>query len=849
MGVYLKTMAPTVSFWDCGEFIASSYIMGVPHPPGSPLYVLLGRVFSLIPFSEVAWRVTLMSALSSALAVWCVYLSTVALGRRALGGAILKSFNDSRDYITIGGAALAALSLAFSYTHWYNATEAEVYGYSIFFACAGTWIILYWEGTEQQRAGAANDRWLYLIAYFFGLGGGIHLLCLLTIPTLLVLMWYAEERLRRLIPLLVGLSVWIFICSAAMGPGTATNIATLAGLAGLLYYLYNNDRRACWLLLGALLLFGLGYSTYFALYIRSGLNPIIDENDPENLAAFIKFINREQYGTESQLLSLFSARAERTYQFWDQQMKYFFQQFPFPVLERTVVFRWATGPQDHPISISAVPYLLGLFGLFWHATRDWRRFLAIFAMFAIMGFGLSLYLNMPDPQPRERHYVFGGMYFSFALWMGLGWIGLLEILRQKVAAFSKPALIIAAACFGLLLPAGIAAKLYHIQDRTGDYIAYDYAANILESCAPNSLLFTNGDNDTFPLWFLQEVEGVRRDVRVINLSLLNTNWYIKQLRDREPKVDIQLSDNFIDSVLTDTQLVDLYKRLWREPKVPPEFKNLGLDVTVQALPGHDLLRVQDIMVIGIVYWNQWKKPINFAITVAGSARIGLEPYLRMEGMTMRMVPERDLGPDPEALARNIFDVYRYRGVNDPEVYKDENTSRLLGNYRACVMQLAELYVKDGRGDELGTLFRWAQTNINFGWESYYTSADFLQQSGQTELASEFTEKAGNELIKIYGQSPTASYDNVLALAGILLNTYEDYERAERLYRRATEIEPGRWDAYYELAATMQAQGRADAGLDMLNKFRDTHGPIPEIEQAIRILQKALEEGQEPAAQP
>ena len=131
LGVYIKTMAPAVSFWDCGEFIATSYILGVPHPPGSPLYVLLGRVFSLFPIGDIAARVTFMSALSSALAVWCVYLSMLALGRRALGGQPLQPFRDSRDIGILAGAVLASLLLAFSYTQWFNATEAEVYGMSL----------------------------------------------------------------------------------------------------------------------------------------------------------------------------------------------------------------------------------------------------------------------------------------------------------------------------------------------------------------------------------------------------------------------------------------------------------------------------------------------------------------------------------------------------------------------------------------------------------------------------------------------------------------------------------------------------------------------------------------------
>ena len=328
MAMYLKTVAPTVSFWDCGEFIACSYIMGVPHPPGAPLYILLGRIFSLLPINEVAWRVNLMSSLSSALAIWCAYLTTIALARRALGGASLQPFNDKRDIGVLFGGSVAALSLAFSYTFWFNAVEAEVYGYSIFFTALSMWLIVYWEGTAH---GQANDRWLLLIAYLFGLGSGIHLLCLLTVPTLLILVWFADERLRRLIVLLWGLGIWALVALAALGPGSGSNGAILVALLPLLYYLYQHDRRSCWLLLGVGLLFALGYSTYGALYLRSGLNPAIDENDPETAVMFLKFLNREQYGTDSQLLGMLVPRASRMYQFWDQQMKYFFQQFlPMP---------------------------------------------------------------------------------------------------------------------------------------------------------------------------------------------------------------------------------------------------------------------------------------------------------------------------------------------------------------------------------------------------------------------------------------------------------------------------------------------------------------------------------------
>ncbi len=838
LGLYLKTQASTVSFWDCGEFIACSYILGVPHPPGAPLYVLLGRLFTLIPLHEVAWRVTLMSALASALGIWCVYLSAVALARRALGGVAQTPFGDGRDLSCLCGAGLAALVLATSYTYWFNAVEAEVYGYSIFFACLSLWLILYWEGTQH---GAGNDRFLLLIAYLFGLGGGIHLLCLLTIPSLLILAWYADAKLRRLIVVLLGLGVWSGVWLVLLGPGAGSNGALGVGLGGGLYYLYGKDRRSFGLLLGVLVLFGLGYSTYAALYIRSGLNPAIDENDPETLAAFVKFLNREQYGTDSQLLGMLEGQASRVYQFWHLQMKYFFQQFPLSFLEVEAQFRRATGAAYERVWISLVPYALGLWGCMWQARKDGKRFWALLVLFGVMGFGLSLYLNMRDPQPRERHYVFGGMFCAFAVWMGLGWTGLVEAIRSRWRLSGWRVGLVG--CVGLLLPVGLGVRQYHVQDRTGDYIAYDYAYNLLHSCDPHSLLFTNGDNDTFPLWFLQEVEGIRRDVRVINLSLLNTGWYIKQLRDREPRVDIRFGDTLIDSALTDTQEVDLRKRLWPEPKVPKDFKELGLDVQIASQPGHGLLRIQDIMVMKIIRWNEWKRPIYFAITVAGSNRLNLDPYLRMEGMTMRLVEEKDLDADGERLEHNLFNVYRFRSIKDPEVYKDGNTTRLLGNYHACVMQLAEIYQREGKTAELVDLMDWASTTLFTEWDNYYIASEYLSEVGQLDRAAQYLEEAGVLLLENHGLEEAANYSNLITIGSILLNRYAAYERAERFYRLLIDRMPERWEIYYELAITLQAMDEIPTALELLARYRAEYGEVPRLVEAEQILMNALQNRQ------
>ncbi len=183
-----------------------------------------------MPVGEVAWRVVFMSALSSAVAVWFTYLSAAALARSALGGKPLEPFGDGRDPVVMAGAAVAALSLAVSYTFWFNATEAEVYGYSLFFAAMGVWLILYWEGTQH---GSLNDRWLLLLAYLFALGGGLHLLCLLTIPALVILAWFADRQLRGLVLVVVGagLEGMVYLGAFADKPQTASLISLLAAVA------------------------------------------------------------------------------------------------------------------------------------------------------------------------------------------------------------------------------------------------------------------------------------------------------------------------------------------------------------------------------------------------------------------------------------------------------------------------------------------------------------------------------------------------------------------------------------------------------------------------------------------
>ena len=681
--IYFKTAAPTTSFWDCGEFIATSYILGVPHPPGAPFYTLLGRTFSMLPLSgEIAFRVNLMSVFSAAATVLLIYLCVVRLLC-----IWLHPQNGTDQLAILTGGAVAALSTAFSTSFWSNATEAEVYGLSMCITLLAFWLALRWDDTRKDRN---SDRLLILIAYLFGLGAGVHLQCLLTVPGILILLFtdLMEDRpFKDQVLMVIGLILYPFL--AIVLPMALTVLMTMAILVGLaiLRPAWRNPRF--WVC--GVLVAGLGYSTYLALFIRSGLNPLIDMNNPETWGNFKAFLAREQYGTHS----TFPRRGE----FWTYQLnihiKYFLQQFPyydtFTGAFRRAVSTYAS--KYETLSFSTLPLLFGIGGAVYHFRKDWKRFATVFAIFALMGLGLVLYLNMPDPEPREREYIFVGAYTFFGFWIGIGAAGLIAALGRTLASVPLAGL---AACLALLLPAGILDNNRFSQDRSGNHIAHDYAYNILQSCEPNAILFTNGDNDTYPLWYLQYAKGIRTDIRVTNLSLLKTPWYIKQLRDLDPKIPIKLSDQQIHH--------EAIARPWRQPKA---MEVAGITIKAEDIPtaqylagGSDrripVLEPQTVMIWWIVQQVNWERPIYFAVTVPGANMAGLRPNLSMEGMAYRLVKTQAPGQfDTRRTARNVLNTYRYEGVADSTVYKDPVARRLLGNYIVIFDALIRAYIREG----------------------------------------------------------------------------------------------------------------------------------------------------------
>jgi hypothetical protein len=341
--------------------------------------------------------------------------------------------------------------------------------------------------------------------------------------------------------------------------------------------------------------------------------------------------------------------------------------------------------------------------------------LVIAALFLMTGVILLVYLNQPEPQPRERDYSYVGSFFAFALWIGVGIESLYSEISEKFKADSgrhsvlvAVAVVVSAFCF---INGRMLLENYRTHDRSGNYVPWDWAWNVLQSCEKDAILFTNGDNDTFPLWYLQEVERIRTDVRVVNLSLANTAWYLLQLKHDRPRgalpVSIGMSDRDIagityvpvDSVEVSVPAGKEQRRLFddaRRSGVPlPSVPSDSLRWTIRPglhYEGESFLRPQDVAMYAIVVDNFGKRPICFALTIDPSEMIGLDRHLRLEGLVYRLVPlnsESALSfTDPGTLYGNLFNTYRYRNTGNMKVTIEETSRNLLGNYPPLFVRLA-----------------------------------------------------------------------------------------------------------------------------------------------------------------
>jgi len=399
-----------------------------------------------------------------------------------------------------------------------------------------------------------------------------------------------------------------------------------------------------------------------------------------------------------------------------------------------------------------LPFILGLLGLIYHYKRNKKDFTIVLMLFILTGIAIVVYLNQYPIQPRERDYAFAGSFYAFSIWIGLGVAMLTDLMSKKVNR-SVSAIVVTTITL-VLVPGILAAENWDDHDRSGRYTARDLAYNYLNSCKENAILFSNGDNDTFPLWYAQEVEGIRTDIKVCNLSYLRASWYIEQMsrksyesdpmpfslthdkvhkgnRDVLPIIDrigkaVDVKDvvNFIASDDKKTKINSPFVANEMINYIPT--KKFRLKINKEEILEKGILdqkyadRIIDsiewgfdqsylykdgLMLLDLLATNNWERPIYWASTVTSSKYFNLGKYFKVDGLTYQLVPfvaEDARGytgeVDSEVLYNNIMHKFRWGGIEENDIYFDENNIRMFSNLRSSFGRLAEKLTDEGKTD-------------------------------------------------------------------------------------------------------------------------------------------------------
>jgi hypothetical protein len=639
--LYVVTLAPTTQFWDTSEYIAAAYVLGIPHPPGNPLFTLVAHVWgdALFFVDHYAKRINLFAAATSAIAAGCWFL----IGERWLRGIVPAV--RPRRLAALAGALVAATA----FTVWNQSVVNEkVYTLSLLSIALVLWLIVRW---DDQPPGEGHDHYLLMIVYLLALTSTNHMMGVLVGPVVAVLLlpWLKPQvpNVRRedeWAQFAVFASVLALLVSAGLERVGPLAVAGLLYVAALGYSVYTGNTRFA---LAALGVAAIGLTVYLFLPLRAAHFPAINEGEPTTWRALWAVLTREQYGKPP---------------VWERQATLVAQ---VGMWWQYFTWQWgrdfAAGVQR---GLAIVFGAIGLLGAWRHWKADRRTALAMTALMATFTLLLIFYLNFKygfsqyadrptlPREVRERDYFYLASFALWGLWVGLGLATLMEWVRDALRArlpheaagwmAATPVLLIALIpLFGNRLTAS----------RAGETIARDFASDLLQSVEPYGILVTAGDNDTFPLWYAQEVEGIRRDVTVLNLSLANTDWYLRQLQRRPlpdfsperaptfyrgrpwPKPDGKLF-SWSDGELEAVQLYYIIDR--------PQTVQLGpLAVTLNPeWLGKQYIERADVAVLQSIRDHLGTRPIYFSRTVGLYAdQFGLTSQLEGQGFARKLTPQ------------------------------------------------------------------------------------------------------------------------------------------------------------------------------------------------------------------
>lgn len=830
---YLLTIEPTASFWDCGEFIASSYKLEVGHPPGNPVYQLFAKIFTLFGDAQhAAILVNASSAICSALTILLLYLTLVWFLKRIFKGNLNPGI--------IISSAVGALAYCFSDTFWFSAVEGEVYAMSSLFTALVFWLMTIWYDRADEKH---SLRWIVLIAFLMGLSIGVHLLNLLAIPALVFMYFYRYKEqystkdyfkifligvlilaiiLFGIIPLLPKAAAYVdlfFVNILGLPYNSGAAFFMIALLALCFWGIFKTLEKKKVFWNTALLSFTvitIGFSIFTIDIIRSCAKTPTNEYQPDNAFTLVRYLSREQYGKTPLLYgqyydadydiksSKYWAPVNGKYKYVDGPMdaeyhsedkmlfprmwatspdgsyedfykyytnnkkgkpslgsnlKYFFDyqcnwmywryfMWNFVGRQNDVhspspgnIFHgnWESGvgfidrarlgdQRDAPALLSEnkaknhyffLPLILGIIGLCFHYKKDKRGCFLNFLMFFMTGLAIVIYLNQSPMQVRERDYAYAGSFYFFSVWIGLGAAAIYKALADK--KLQKIAVAACALCLGV--PALMAQQNWDDHDRSNRRTAVEIAYNYLNSVGENGILITHGDNDTFPLWYAQEVEGIRTDVRIVNTSLLGTDWHIDQMkyavnesaplklkvpysqylygtneyvpiveegkesmrieevmatfRNSKKRVELQ-SGKKVNYIAARNIIVPVNKENALKSGIisPKQLHLVGDSIVIKLPKNKDFLSKPELFILDFLSTYDWSRPLQM-LNMGGDLNVGLKEYLSYEGYSYKFIPFKNkpsiLNPgivDTDVLYNKIQNVYKFDALKADNYFID-----------------------------------------------------------------------------------------------------------------------------------------------------------------------------------
>jgi hypothetical protein len=608
---YYLTCFRTFTWWDSAEYSLASLTLGVPHPPGSLLTVLIGWIAVIIPLGISKFFV--LNLLAALMASAIVYF----IGKAALG-LIHENENGSPDTLTILAVAITALFVGLTHTNWYYAVRFTPYIMTALFTSLILSAIFLW---LRKLETPQSHIYFGLILFLFGLDLSIHRSNLLMLPSILI--WLALFKPRG--------------------------------------YL---SPKYCFWGIGSLIV-GLAFQLINILLAKG--TPFLNTNNPDNFSRFWDYISLKQYGGDW-LINIYPRKAP----FWSVQITDYWNDFAVNFFN------------DSMRPIGYLPLLLGIFGLVLIFRKNLRLGWSLLSMFVLSSLGAIVYFNLPANFFRslDRHYM--PSFVIFGLFAAYGAGALVKALINPIA-LNRRALLITVLALIILLPVQAVVRNYSLVDCSRIGFAYDYAKNLLSGLPENAIIYTQSDIDTFIPWCLQVGEKYRTDVTICNISLMNTPWFFEQILARDKGYPYRPDIKEIES----SSIIPWKDTTFALNYLPQAKNAMGtIQFTLPPSIAGKYLLVSDQILYKTILANEFKRPICFSTMLPEQSIQWLMPYLRLDGLFYRLVPDSVERDSYAVLDKNLMGVYKFDGYADTNIIK-EDPSRWVGwNYCSSFVMLA-----------------------------------------------------------------------------------------------------------------------------------------------------------------